>query len=73
LGRSPVFERSDKYIMGSSFFITRNGGSVLIQFDVKDGNDNLVGSVMAHVGQSNYSMPINNLRPSSFSTEKRQE
>ena len=41
--------------------IARNGGSVLIQFNVKDGNGNLVGSVMAHVGQSNYSMPISNL------------
>ncbi len=38
-----------------------NGGSVLIQFDVKDGDSNLVGSVMAVLGQSNYSMPINNL------------
>lgn len=33
----------------------------MIQFDVKDDDANLVGSVMAQVGQSNYSMPINNL------------
>ena len=41
--------------------VNTNGGSPLIQFDITDGDFNLVGSVMAVVGQANYSMPISNL------------
>jgi hypothetical protein len=41
--------------------VSTNGGSPVIQFDVTDGDANLVGSVMAVVGQPNYSMPISNL------------
>jgi titin len=41
--------------------VAHNGGDVIIQFDVKDANSNLLGSVMAHTGTSNYSFPINNL------------
>ncbi|RYH13161.1 hypothetical protein EON65_36320 [archaeon] len=41
--------------------VAHNGGDVIIQFDVKDASSNLLGSVMAQVGVSNYSFPINNL------------
>jgi hypothetical protein len=41
--------------------VCRNGGSAIIQFDIRDGDNNLLGSVMASNGTSHYSYVINNL------------
>jgi titin len=41
--------------------VCKNGGSTIIQFDIRDGDNNLLGSVMASNGTSHYSYVINNL------------
>jgi hypothetical protein len=38
--------------------VSASGGDIIIKFDIKDANGNLLGSVMAHAGTSNYEFPI---------------
>lgn len=41
--------------------VADNGGDVILQFDIRDDDGNLLGSVMAHVATHDYSFPINDL------------